>query len=67
MTDQEYICALRDELATLRARHDTGAVPAATYDAIKELEVSISWAEHRARSGFRNGKRLLVFAKMAAS
>jgi hypothetical protein len=54
MTDQD-IRALRDELEALRARHDTGAVPAATYDVIRELETTIAWAEHRARSGYRKG------------
>jgi hypothetical protein len=55
MNDREYICALRDELATLRARYDGGAVPVATYSVIKELETTISWLEHCAgRRGWRS-------------
>jgi hypothetical protein len=46
--NEEHIRALRDELAALRARHDDGAVPAATYDVIQELETEIAWHEHRA-------------------
>jgi hypothetical protein len=53
MNDREYILALRDELTALRARHDSGAVPPATYNVVKELETEIAWCEHRARSGFR--------------
>jgi hypothetical protein len=34
MTDQEHIRALRDQLAALRARHDTGAIPHAPYNVI---------------------------------
>ena len=43
----ERIRDLRAELAALRARHDSGAVPAATYDVVREIELEISWLEHR--------------------
>jgi hypothetical protein len=43
MTNEDYLRTLRDELALLRAGTDGGAVPAAIYDAIKELETAISW------------------------
>jgi hypothetical protein len=51
MTSQERIQALRDQLAALRARHDSGAMPAATYDVVREIEIEIGWLEHRARHG----------------
>lgn len=38
---------LRAELTLLRARYDSGAVSAAIYKVIKELETDIAWAEHR--------------------
>jgi len=44
---QEHIQALRAQLAVLRARHDS-AMPAATYDVIREIEIEIGWLEHRA-------------------
>jgi hypothetical protein len=50
MTNEEYIAHLRSELGALRARYDGGAVPAAVYAAIKELEVSIAWHEHKGRT-----------------
>jgi len=48
MTSQEHIRILRDQLAALRTRHDSGAVPHATYDVVRELETNIAWLEHRA-------------------
>jgi hypothetical protein len=45
---QERIQALRDQLAALRAHHDTGAMPAGTYDVIREIETTIAWLEHKA-------------------
>jgi hypothetical protein len=47
-SSQEHIRDLRDQLAALRARHDSGAMPAATYDVIQQLEIEIAWHEHRA-------------------
>jgi hypothetical protein len=44
---QERIRDLRDQLAALRARHDSGAVPAATYDVVREIEIEIGWLEHQ--------------------
>jgi hypothetical protein len=44
---QEHIRALRDQLAALRARHDHGAIPHATYNVVKTLETSIAWHEHQ--------------------
>jgi hypothetical protein len=38
---------LRSELAMLRARYDHGAVPLSTYTVIKQIEIEISWLEHR--------------------
>jgi hypothetical protein len=48
MTEQNHIRALRDQLAALRARHDSGAIPHATYNVIHQLETEIAWHEHRA-------------------
>jgi hypothetical protein len=48
MTTEQNLRAMRAELAALRARHDHGAVPHATYDVIKQLETAIAWGEHRA-------------------
>jgi hypothetical protein len=48
MNNEERIRDLRDQLAALRARHDSGAVPYATYDVIQQLETAIAWHEHRA-------------------
>jgi hypothetical protein len=48
MTSQERIRDLRAKLAALRARHDSGAVSAGTYATVRELEIEISWHEHRA-------------------
>jgi hypothetical protein len=47
-TDEIHIRELRDQLATLRARHDSGAVPHATYNVIQQLETTIAWLEHQA-------------------
>jgi hypothetical protein len=49
MTEQNYIRMLRDQLAALRARHDSGAIPHATYNVIHQLETEIAWREHRTR------------------
>jgi hypothetical protein len=48
MTEQDHIRMLRDQLAALRARHDSGAIPHATYNVIHQLETEIAWHEHRA-------------------
>jgi hypothetical protein len=48
MTSQERIRDLRAELAALRARHDSGAMSAGTYDVVREIEIEIGWLEHRA-------------------
>jgi hypothetical protein len=53
MTEQNYIRMLRDQLAALRARHDSGAMPAATYDVIQQLEIDIAWLGHRAAMEMR--------------
>jgi hypothetical protein len=37
---------LRAELTALRARYDGGAVHAAIYAVIRELETELAWAEH---------------------
>jgi hypothetical protein len=39
---------LRTELAALRARYDNGAVQAAVYAVIRQLEIELTWAEHAA-------------------
>jgi hypothetical protein len=39
--------ALRCELVQQRARYDDGAIPLAIFNVIRELEVDISWLEHR--------------------
>jgi hypothetical protein len=38
---------LRHELALLRARYDSGAVSAAIYNVIHQLEIDIACAEHQ--------------------
>jgi hypothetical protein len=38
---------LRIELASLRARYDSGAVSPDIYTVIKQLERDIAWAEHQ--------------------
>jgi hypothetical protein len=48
LTSQERIRDLRDQLAALRGRHDSGAMSAATYDVVREIEIEIGWLEHRA-------------------
>jgi hypothetical protein len=48
MTEQNYIRMLREQLAVLRARHDSGAMSAVTYDVVREIEIEIGWLEHRA-------------------
>jgi hypothetical protein len=48
MTEQDHIRALRDQLAVLRARYDSGAIPHATYDVVRQLETEIAWHEHHA-------------------
>jgi hypothetical protein len=47
-SNYEHIRALRDQLAALRAPHDSGAVLHATYDMIHQLETEIAWREHHA-------------------
>jgi hypothetical protein len=58
MNIQEYIHALRDQLAALRARHDGGAMPAGTYDVVREIEIEIGWLEHRAGMTSRGGTEI---------
>ena len=36
---------LREELAYLRCRYDTGAVSAGVYTVIKALEIEVAWLE----------------------
>jgi hypothetical protein len=43
----DHIARLRSQLATLRVRYDSGAVSTAVYAVIRELEIELSWAEHR--------------------
>jgi hypothetical protein len=38
--------SLRDELAWLRARHDSGAVAPAVFRLIKRLETELAWRQH---------------------
>jgi hypothetical protein len=40
----------RTELQHLRARYDSGAVSAAVYETIKDLETTISWLEFQQRA-----------------
>jgi hypothetical protein len=40
---------LRAELAWLKSRYDGGAVPSSAFWAIKDLEESIAWSEHRSK------------------
>jgi hypothetical protein len=42
---------LRDQRDQLRARYDGGAVPAAIFAAIKEIETTISWLQHQTTKG----------------
>jgi hypothetical protein len=58
MNSQEYIQALRDQLAILRARHDSGAMSAATYATVRDLETEIAWQEHRAAMKANRGAHL---------
>jgi hypothetical protein len=37
---------LRAELASLRARYDSGAVSPTVYSVIREIETELAWAEH---------------------
>jgi hypothetical protein len=39
------VSRLRDQLAALRARYDSGAVPPGIYAVIRELENQIAWTE----------------------
>jgi hypothetical protein len=38
---------LRDELARLKARYDSGAVPMPVFAAIRQIESELAWLEHR--------------------
>jgi hypothetical protein len=40
---------LREELAQLRGRYDSGAVSPAVYKVIRALEADVAWAEHQER------------------
>jgi hypothetical protein len=40
---------LRGRLEQVRARYDSGAVPQALYNAVKEMEREIAWSEHKER------------------
>ncbi len=42
---------LRGRLDQVRARYDSGAVPPALYNAIKEMEREIAWTEHKGGNG----------------
>jgi len=46
--DQDPQTRLREQLATLRARYDTGAVPPAVFAVMRELERDLAWHEHKA-------------------
>jgi hypothetical protein len=37
---------LRDERVWLLARHDSGAIPPATFKVVRDLECDIAWREH---------------------
>jgi hypothetical protein len=45
----EHEAALRQALAWLMARHDSGAISAATYAVVKMLETELAWRQHRGR------------------
>jgi hypothetical protein len=47
MTNEDYVRALRTELAALRAHGDDDP---AVYVAIKEIETAISWHVHTGRT-----------------
>jgi hypothetical protein len=49
----ERIRDSRDQLAALRARHDSGVVPHTTYDVVRKLETNIAWLEHHAEMEMR--------------
>jgi hypothetical protein len=51
MSMSQKIENVRAELLHLRARYDDGAVQPGVYEAIKELETTIAWLEHRQNSG----------------
>jgi hypothetical protein len=38
---------LRSELATIRARYDSGAVSPAIYSVIRQIETEIAWIEYK--------------------
>jgi hypothetical protein len=40
---------LRGRLEQVRARYDSGAIPPALYEAVKQMECEISWSEHKER------------------
>ena len=38
---------LRGELHRLQARYDDGAIPAAIFKVVRQLEIELGWARHR--------------------
>jgi hypothetical protein len=40
---------LRGRLQQVRARYDSGAIPPALYEAVKQMEREIAWSEHKER------------------
>jgi hypothetical protein len=38
--------ALREKLKWLRSRYDSGTISPAVFAVIREIEITISWAEH---------------------
>jgi len=51
---------LRSALNWLRARHDGGAVSAATYHFIKQLESELAWREHERAAKVRELRKALL-------
>jgi hypothetical protein len=43
--NERRTAALREELETLKARYDSGAVPIALFAVIRQLETEIAWRE----------------------
>jgi hypothetical protein len=47
---------LRAELASLRARYDSGAVSPGVYAIIRQLEIELAWHEHSRRGSHDTGR-----------
>jgi hypothetical protein len=45
--NQRHETALRSQLAMLRSRYDSGAVPPPVYAIIYAIETEIAWLEHQ--------------------